>query len=79
MASMHDIALIELRSAVEGVTPVGLYRSTNEQGRIAEILGKGATGSSSVGEYPNSPQRGELRRAYTRIRHVRNQDCASAA
>lgn len=85
MGSMHDIALIELRRPVEDVNPVELYRSADEQGRIAEILGKGATGSSSVGEYPNSPHRGELRRAYTRISGARAQwldytfDCGSPA
>jgi hypothetical protein len=65
--AMHDIALIELAEPVEDVKPVPLYRDSDEQRKIAKIFGKGATGNGKVGEYPHSPHRGKLRRAYNRI------------
>jgi len=36
-------------------------------GKIAEIVGVGATGNGLAGEYANSPHCRELRRAYSRI------------
>lgn len=65
--SMHDIALIELARPVEDVEPVALYRASNEQGEIVKFFGRGATGDGKVGEYPHSPHRGKLRRAYNRV------------
>jgi hypothetical protein len=65
--AMHDIALIELTEPVDDVKPISLYRSSDERGKIAEIFGRGATGNGEVGEYPHSPHRGKLRRAYNRI------------
>lgn len=67
MESMHDIALIELSAPVEDVKPVALYLASDEEGKIAKIIGKGATGNGNVGEYSHSPHRGKLRRAYNRI------------
>jgi hypothetical protein len=67
LASIHDIALIELVEPVEDAKPVRLYRSSDEQGKVVEILGKGATGNGNVGEYRDSPHRSRLRRAYNQI------------
>lgn len=71
--STHDIALIELSKPVEDVTPLALYRASNEQGKIVKFFGKGATGNGKVGEYPHSPHRGQLRRAYNRITKAHDQ------
>ena len=60
---MHDIALIELAEPVKDVSPVPLYRGNGELGRVIEIYGKGATGTSRKGEAPNAPHRTTLRRA----------------
>ena len=67
MANSDDIALIELVHPVDDVKPVAFYRGSGEQGQIAAIIGRGATGNGVVGQYPHSPHRGELRRAYSRI------------
>jgi hypothetical protein len=64
---MHDIALLQLASPVEGITPVPLYRRSDEQGKIAELLGKGVTGNDLQGADPNATPDGKLRRAYNRI------------
>ena len=40
----HDIALLELAEPVNGVIPVAPCRSGGEQGRIAILVGHGATG-----------------------------------
>lgn len=73
MASMHDVALIELTEPVEDVKPVELYRGANEQNQVTELYGKGATGSSRTGAEPDAPHRGKLRRAYNRITSARDQ------
>ncbi|RAP56297.1 trypsin-like serine protease [Oleiagrimonas sp. MCCC 1A03011] len=65
--AMHDIALIELAQPVEDVQPMPLYRASNEQGKVVKIIGRGATGNGKVGQYPHSPHRGKLRRAFNRI------------
>jgi hypothetical protein len=62
-----DIALIRLVLPASNVVPAHLYRDADEAGKVAEILGRGATGNGLVGEYPDSPHQGELRRAYSRI------------
>ena len=63
LAALDDIALIRLVNPVEDIPPMALYRSSDEQGKMAEIYGKGATGNGLTGERPNSPHRGTLRRA----------------
>jgi hypothetical protein len=63
----NDIALIKLRHPVKDVRPMPIYRGSDEKGKTAEILGKGATGNGLTGEYPGSPHRGQLRRAYSRV------------
>lgn len=85
LGAMHDIALLKLAKPVEAVQPIGLYTGTDEQGKTVEIYGKGATGNGQVGEYPDSPHRGGLRRAYNRIISAHQQwldyrfDCGSGA
>jgi len=66
-ATSDDIALIELKASVSGVTPATLYRGSSEMGKNVEVFGRGATGNGLAGQYPNSPHRGELRRAYSRV------------
>lgn len=84
-ATMHDIALLELAKPVEDVEPVQLHLRPDEPGRVVEILGKGATGSSSTGAAPDALHRTQLRRAYNRITAAKNQwlyykfDCGSDA
>jgi len=73
MASMHDIALIELTEPVEDVKPVELYRGANEENQVAELYGKGQTGNSRTGAEPDAPHRGRLRRAYNRITSAHDQ------
>ncbi len=67
MNQSADVALIRLTKPVRDVKPVILYRATDEAEKIAEILGRGATGNGLVGEYKNSPHAGHLRRAYSRV------------
>jgi hypothetical protein len=84
-ASMHDIALLELTSPVDDVSPVALYRRSDELGQIAKIYGKGATGTDLLGADPSTSSRGALRRAYNRILKADNQllvyrfDCGADA
>ncbi len=84
-AAMHDIALLELAKPVEDVEPLKLYFRHDELGRLVEIFGKGATGTSLTGAAPDAPHRTRLRRAYNRIVAAKNQwlyyrfDCGSAA
>ena len=67
MASSDDVALIKLEHAVDDIAPAHIYRGAAEEGKMAKIVGSGATGNGMVGEYPSSPHRGELRQAFSRI------------
>lgn len=67
LAESDDIALIKLQHAIRDVTPISLYRGSDENGKVVEIVGAGSTGNGLVGEYPGSPHRGELRRGETRV------------
>ncbi len=67
LASSNDIALIELASPVTDVTPVPLYRGNKEVGMTVELVGKGATGNGTKGQYPHSSHRTVLRRAFNVI------------
>jgi hypothetical protein len=40
----HDIALVFLADAVEGVTPAPMYRNPDEQGKAVALVGHGASG-----------------------------------
>src|SRR5512143_331598 len=66
-SDIDDIALIRLVEPVRGVAPAILYRQRDERDRIAEVLGRGATGTGVEGQYSNPLFRGELRRAYQRV------------
>lgn len=67
LAGNHDIALVKLARPVVDVKPVAMYRGNGELGRTVKLLGKGATGTGLTGVTPDSPQRGELRRAFNRV------------
>ena len=67
LSANHDIALIRLAQPVTDVTPIAIYRGQGEVGRLAQLVGKGATGNGMTGVARGSPQRGELRRAFNRI------------
>jgi len=63
LAASDDVALIQLAAPVSDVAPVRLYRGQDEAGRIATLVGKGATGTGLTGLLPGAPHRGQLRRA----------------
>jgi len=67
LAASDDVALIKLQQPVTDVTPVKIYRGSDESGQVVEIIGAGATGNGLVGQYPGSPHRGELRHAQGRV------------
>jgi len=67
LAGTDDIALIKLQHAVSDVTPIPVYKRSDEKGKVVEIVGVGSTGNGLVGEYPGSPHRGELRCGETRV------------
>lgn len=67
LASSDDIALIRLRQPVEDVTPIPLYRGSDEVNRLLKIVGKGATGSGDAGTPPGTPHRTALRRAFNTV------------
>lgn len=67
LALSDDIALVRLKVPVDDVSPVPLYRGQDEQGRRAQLIGKGATATGLDGMAPDSPHRTELRRAYNVI------------
>jgi hypothetical protein len=67
MASMHDIALLELAEPVTDVDPLPIYRGHGEKSRVVDIYGAGATGTELTGAPDSEPHRTELRRAENRI------------
>jgi hypothetical protein len=67
MASMHDIALLELKVRVSDLKPVPYYTGSAEAGQVAELFGEGAPGTDITGAPDNAPHRGDLRRAQNRI------------
>jgi len=52
LAGSDDIALIKLQHAVSDVTPISVYKGSDENGKVVEIVGAGSTGNGLVGEYP---------------------------
>jgi hypothetical protein len=60
----HDIGLILLREPVAGVTPVSLYRGTDEAGRVATIVGHGDTRTGLGGPWQSD---GRVRGAHSRV------------
>jgi hypothetical protein len=67
LASSDDIALLELTQPVTDVEPVALYQDSDEPGRVAKLVGKGATATGATGHDPRGPNRTELRRAFNTI------------
>ncbi len=67
MASNDDIALIKLSQPLNDVTPVAMFRTSDEQGHLGKLYGKGATGNGLNGQDMHSSHRGALRRAYNRV------------
>jgi hypothetical protein len=59
-----DLALIRFDNEVQGVTPVGLYRQTDEVNQIVSLLGWGFTGIGTRGLQSND---GKFRRAQNRV------------
>ncbi len=72
LESQNDVALIQLKDSVEDVQPATLYAGASERGQIAEIIGKGATGTGLTGMAPDAPHRTVLRRAFTTITDVQD-------
>lgn len=67
LAASDDIALVRLQEPVTDIAPVPLHRAAEEFGRVAKIIGKGATGTGDVGHDPKGPNRTTLRRAFNTI------------
>ena len=67
LAKSDDIALIELTSPVVNVTPVVLYRGSDEVTKVGMLVGKGASGNGNDGQIASASHRGVLRRAYNAI------------
>ncbi|MGB3296829.1 MAG: trypsin-like serine protease [Phormidesmis sp.] len=63
----HDIALIELRQPVKDISPLPLYRQTDELNRIATFIGRGDFGHGLIG--PDQVD-GKMRIATNRIDKV---------
>lgn len=70
LGASADIALLVLSEPVTDVAPASLYRGTQEPGRVAMLLGKGATGTGVEGIAPDSAHRTVLRRAFNTITHA---------
>lgn len=66
LASSDDIALLELAEPVRDVAPVRIYRGP-ALGKVARIMGRGATGTGSDGHPPHGPNRTDLRQGDNRI------------
>jgi len=49
LSTRSDITLIELAHPVNHLKPIALYNQNDEQGKIVEIFGKGATGNGKTG------------------------------
>ncbi len=63
-ASSDDIALVKLVSPVTDVTPARIFEAS-AAGRQIRIIGKGATGTGSMGHSPHGPNRTDLRHAFS--------------
>src|SRR5689334_11411949 len=45
----RDLALLRLTEDVNGIEPVGLYRSRDEAGQVVHFFGRGQTGNGETG------------------------------
>ncbi|MCF2856987.1 trypsin-like serine protease [Pseudoalteromonas sp. SMS1] len=67
----HDIALVELVSAVEDVTPAKRYKQSDELGKTLWFIGIGGTGNGLTGETVNSYDNQQvLRKAHNKVSEV---------
>jgi secreted trypsin-like serine protease len=66
LASSDDIALVKLTMPVSDVQPARIL-SAAAAGSTVEIIGKGATGTGSLGHNPQGPNRTELRHAFSTL------------
>lgn len=67
----HDIALVQLASAVEGIPVASLYEKTDEQDMILWFVGAGGTGNGKTGQIiDNFENGGVLRKAQNRVSDV---------
>ena len=73
MAANDDIALIKLSQPLKDVTPAVLHRSSDEEGALGKLYGRGATGNGLFGQIMHSPHRDVLRRAYNRVSSANGQ------
>ncbi|WP_206244093.1 S1 family peptidase [Novosphingobium terrae] len=67
MATMHDIALIELAEPVTDVTPMAIDRGQARPGMLSTVYGAGATGTDLTGAPEEASHRTRLRRAQNRL------------
>lgn len=66
----HDIALLQLDKAVEGVSPLPLYRKTDELEKIVTFVGRGDFGTGLIG--PDAVD-GKMRMATNQVEQVDEQ------
>jgi trypsin len=64
-AAEHDIALIFLADAVDGVTPAPVYRKGDEEGKTVAIVGHGASGR--IGAHAPTTHDGRARAAINTV------------
>ncbi|MFK2875798.1 S1 family peptidase [Rhodanobacter hydrolyticus] len=67
MASMHDIALLELTEPVTDVAPMPIDRGNAKPGMLSTVYGAGATGTELTGAPDSESHRTQLRRAQNRL------------
>jgi hypothetical protein len=66
MASSDDLALMQLAEPVVDVAPVRIYHGS-ALGKVARIMGRGATGTGSEGHHLHAPHRTDLRHGYNKV------------
>ncbi len=66
IASSDDVALIQLCEPIQDVTPARIYNGP-ALGKVARIMGRGATGTGSTGHPLQGPNRTDLRHGYNEI------------
>lgn len=65
-ASSDDIALIELVEPIRDVAPARIYNGS-ALGKVVRLIGRGATGTGSMGHGLKGPNRTELRHGFNKI------------